>query len=208
MQLAQPTRRERDDGRRDGLGDGERRAVDDAQRAALSGDLLERVVLGVVRVRRVPAELAVAARHVVRVERRREDVRVRRGHAAEHGLGDPEVLGQHGFRRVRDPVVYVEGGANQFEKKAPPRVRLFFRLLLGVFDCGKVLGCQIRFEAYPTASKFPSSNMSRNSFWSSRPCTVCAAPLGKYQMSPSSSLATSNCPSSLTAEIKIEPAYT
>lgn len=111
MQLPQPARRERDDGRRDGLGDGERRGVDDAQRAALAGDVLERVVLGVVRVRRVAAQRAVAARHVVRVERRGEDVRVRRGHAAEHGLRDAEVLRQHGFRRVRDPVVYVEGRA-------------------------------------------------------------------------------------------------
>lgn len=50
------------------------------------------MVLGVVRVRRVPSQLAVAARHVVRVEGRWEDVRIRRGHGAEHGLGDAEVL--------------------------------------------------------------------------------------------------------------------
>lgn len=111
MQLAKPTRRQRHDGSGDSLGHGKRGAVDDAQRAALARDVLERVVLGVVRVRRVPPELAAAARHVVRVEGGLEDVRVGRGHAAEDGFREPEVLGQDGFRGVCDPVVYIEGRA-------------------------------------------------------------------------------------------------
>jgi hypothetical protein len=92
MQLPQPTRRQRDDGSSDSLGDRERSRVDDAQSAALAGHVLERVVLCIVHVRGVARQFAVATRHVVRVVVRGDDVWIRRRHAAEDRFRETKIL--------------------------------------------------------------------------------------------------------------------
>lgn len=55
-----------------------------------------------------------------------------------------------------------------------------------------------RRENYPIFSKSPSSKASRYSFSSSSPWTLCATPLGKYQISPVSSFSVVKPPSSST----------
>lgn len=111
VQLPEPAGLQGDHGRRNGRGDGERLGVDDAQRASVPGHVLERVLLGVVDVRGVARQQPVASRDFLGRERRVENVRVRRGDAAEYVLGNVEVLGKDGLGSVGDPIVDVERGA-------------------------------------------------------------------------------------------------
>lgn len=151
VQLPEPAGLQGDHGRRNGRGDGERLGVDDPQRASVPGHVLERMLLGVVDVRGVARQQPVASRDFLGRECRVENVRVRRGDAAEHVLGDVEVLGKDGLGRVGDPIVDVERGASTY-----------------ISTNGRNTLSQ-PVATYPTASKLPSSKTRRNSLSSSRP---------------------------------------
>lgn len=112
MQFPQATGFQRDDGGRNGGGDGEGGRVHNAQRTAAAGDLLEGMVFGVVYIRGVAGQRPVAAYDVLVLGTQRAvlDVGAGRGHVAEDGLGQVEVLGQDRYGGVRDPVVEVECG--------------------------------------------------------------------------------------------------
>jgi hypothetical protein len=93
-----------------GLGDGERRRVNDAQGAAVSRHYLERVIPGVVDEGGVAGELSAATRDGGPIGWRALDkVGERRGYVPKDGLVEAKVLGENVLGDVGDPVIYVEG---------------------------------------------------------------------------------------------------
>ena len=139
------------------------------ERAATTGNALAWVLQGTIDERSVPAEL-VAASDVLGADGCVEDVRVGGWYVGEHGLVEPEILSEHALGRMSHPVIQVESRSTTGEI-----------LELGETQAGVT---QVKRKPYPTLSKSASSKTKRYSFWSSSPCTVCATPLGKYQISP------------------------
>jgi hypothetical protein len=165
MQLPYALRLDNNIRRRNRLRDRKIRAVDFPPLAAATGRRLGGVLKRAVHIRRVAGEFTIAASHVcVFCGGAVLDVRIGRRERGEDGLGEAEGFGEEGAGGFGEPVCEVECCAGEFISSA-----------LDMMGGG---------YKYPALSKSASSNARRYSFSSSRPCTVCACPLGKYQMSP------------------------
>lgn len=188
VQLPHALRLDSDIRRRNRLRNREVRAVDLPPLAAAAGRRLGRVLECAVHVRRVASEFSVAAGHVgVFCGGAVLDIRVGRRERSEDGFGEAERLGKECARGFDEPVCQIERCAAYF-----------------ISDVSEMGGG----KSYPALSKSASSNARRYSFSLSKPCTVCACPLGKYQMSPNPSSVTWCRLFSSTAETRTRPKRT
>ena len=104
VQLSQSLWLERHKRGGNGLARGEVGRVDLVERATTTGNALAWVLQGTVDERGIPAQ-RVAARNVLSANGCVEDVRVGWWYVGEHGLVEPEVLGENAFGRMSHPVV-------------------------------------------------------------------------------------------------------